>query len=196
MLKDRVAELRAGHLPADPASRTSYAAGEVAQCDFLFPDITLPVGFGQVRTANQLPVLTMVTGYSRWLSAVLVPSRAHEELLAGWWQLISALEAVPRLLVWDGEGAVGQYRRGDSRLTADCQAFRGTLATRGLVHPARMTTAGSPGKSVRAARQEVAQPAIQQPLPRMKVKSWRLSQKYVPWVRLFADPRRGLPGLP
>ena len=44
----------------------------------------------------------MVTGYSRWLSAVLVPSRAHEELLAGWWQLISALEAVPRLLVWDG----------------------------------------------------------------------------------------------
>ena len=138
----------------------------------------------------------MVTGYSRWLSAVLVPSRAHEELLAGWWQLISALEAVPRLLVWDGEGAVGQYRRGDSRLTADCQAFRGTLATRGLVHPARMTTAESPGKSVRAARQEVAQPAIQQPLPRMKVKSWRLSQKYVPWVRLFADPRRGLPGLP
>jgi transposase len=130
VLKDRVAELRPAYLPVDPASRTSYAAGEVAQCDFWFPPIALPVGFGQSRTAKQLPVLTMVTGYSRWLSAVLVPSRAAEDLFAGWWQLIERLGAVPRLLVWDGEGAVGQYRRGDSRLTAECQAFRGTLATR------------------------------------------------------------------
>ena len=130
VLKDRVAELRPAYLPADPASRTSYAAGEVAQCDFWFPEIGLPVGFGQVRTAKQLPVLTMVTGYSRWLSAVLVPSRAAEDLFAGWWQLIGALGAVPRLLVWDGEGAVGRYRRGESQLTAECQAFRGTLATR------------------------------------------------------------------
>jgi hypothetical protein len=60
----------------------------------------------------------MVTGYSRWLSAVLDPSRAAEDLFAGWWQLIGALGAVPRLLVWDGEGAVGQYRRGDSRRLA------------------------------------------------------------------------------
>jgi len=130
VLKDRVAELRPAYLPVDPSSRTSYVAGEVAQCDFWFPEIELPVGFGQYRTAKQLPVLTMVTGYSRWLSAVLVPSRTAEDLFAGWWQLIGALEAVPRLLVWDGEGAVGQYRRGDSRLTAECQAFRGTLATR------------------------------------------------------------------
>jgi transposase len=129
VLKGRVAELRPAYLPVDPASRTSYAAGEVAQCDFWFPPIEVPAGFGQHRTAKQLPVLTMVTGYSRWLSAVLVPSRAAEDLFAGWWQLIAALGAVPRLLVWDGEGAVGQYRRGDSRLTADCQAFRGTLAT-------------------------------------------------------------------
>jgi transposase len=130
VLKGRVAELRPAYLPPDPASRTSYAAGEIAQCDFWFPPVELPVGFGQHRTAKQLPVLTMVAGYSRWLSAVLVPSRAAEDLFAGWWQLIAGLGAVPRLLVWDGEGAVGEYRRGDSRLTADCQAFRGTLATR------------------------------------------------------------------
>jgi len=130
VLKGRIAELRPAYLPPDPASRTSYVAGEVAQCDFWFPPIELPVGFGQHRAAKQLPVLTMVTGYSRWLSAVLVPSRAAEDLFAGWWQLIAGLGAVPRLLVWDGEGAVGEYRRGDSRLTADCQAFRGTLATR------------------------------------------------------------------
>jgi transposase len=130
VLKERVAELRPAYLPADPAGRTSYEAGVVAQCGFWFPEIELPVGFGQTRCARQLPVLTMVTGYSRWLSAVLVPSRAAEDLFAGWWQLIAALGAVPRLLVWDGEGAVGRHRRGGSQLTAECQAFRGTLATR------------------------------------------------------------------
>jgi hypothetical protein len=55
-LRTRVAELRPTYLPPDPASRTSYAAGELAQDDFWFPDIALPVGFGQVRTAKQLPV--------------------------------------------------------------------------------------------------------------------------------------------
>ena len=68
---------------------------------------------GRVRPGphgEQLPVLTMVTGYSRWLSAVLIPSRRAEDLFAGWWQLIDGLGAVPRVLVWDGEGAVGRWR--------------------------------------------------------------------------------------
>jgi transposase len=92
--------------------------------------IELPVGFGQRRTAKQLPVLTMVSGYSRWLSARLVPSRAAEDLFAGWWAHLEALGGVPRLLVWDGEGAVGKYRPRESLLTAQCQAFRGTVASR------------------------------------------------------------------
>jgi hypothetical protein len=29
-------------------------------------------------------VLTMVCGYSRWLSAILIPSRRAEDLFAGW----------------------------------------------------------------------------------------------------------------
>jgi transposase len=126
-LRTRVAELRPAYLPPDPASRTSYAAGELAQDDFWFPDITVPVGSGQVRTAKQLPVLTMVSGYSRHAGAVLIPSRNAEDLYAGWWQLIQGLGAVPRLLVWDGEGAVGRH---PDKLTAECQGFRGTLATR------------------------------------------------------------------
>jgi transposase len=133
VLSGRVAELRPAYLPPDPASRTAYAAGEIAQCDFWFPDVALPVGFGQVRTAKQLPVLTMVTGYSRWLSAVLVPSRHAEDLFAGWWQLICALGAVPRVLVWDGEGAVGRWRAGKPELTGDCQAFRGTLGAKVII---------------------------------------------------------------
>jgi transposase len=132
-LSGRVAQLRPLYLPPDPASRTAYAAGELAQCDFWFPDISLPVGCGQMRTAKRLPVLTMASGYSRWLSAVLIPSRQAEDLFAGWWQLIDKLGAVPRALVWDGEGAVGRWRSGKPELTRDCQAFRGTLGVKVIV---------------------------------------------------------------
>jgi hypothetical protein len=84
VLKDRVRELRPAYLPPDPAGRTAYEPGELAQCDFWFPPVGVPAGFGQVRRSAQLPVLTMVSGYSRWLSAVLVPSRHAADLFAGW----------------------------------------------------------------------------------------------------------------
>ena len=133
VLSGRVAALRPAYLPPDPASRTAYAPGEIAQCDLWFPEIEVPVGFGQSRTAKALPVLTMVTGYSRWLSALLLPSRAAPDLFAGWWKLLSGLGAVPRVLVWDGEGAIGRYRRGGAELTTDCQGFRGTLGARVVI---------------------------------------------------------------
>src|SRR5829696_6746401 len=99
VLKDRVRELRPVYLPPDPASRTAYAAGGVAQCDLWFPAITLPVGFGQTRTASRLPVLG----------------------------------GVPRVLVWDGEGAVGQRRRRQTVLTEAAHAFRGVLGAKILI---------------------------------------------------------------
>ena len=133
VLSGRVAELRLAYLPPDPASRTSYEPGEIAQCDLWFPPIRLPVGSGQARKPAQLPVLTMVAGYSRWLSGQLIPTRAAADLFAGWWQLISQLGSVPRVLVWDGEGAIGRWRAGKVELTAECQAFRGTLATKVIV---------------------------------------------------------------
>ena len=37
VLSGRVAELRPAYLPPDPASRTSYDVGEIAQCDLWFP---------------------------------------------------------------------------------------------------------------------------------------------------------------
>jgi hypothetical protein len=63
-LRTRVSELRPVYLPPDPASRTTYEAGELAQFDFWFPSIELPVGLGQTRTAKRLPVMTTVSGYS------------------------------------------------------------------------------------------------------------------------------------
>jgi transposase len=133
VLSARVAELRPAYLPPDPASRTVYEAGEIAQCDLWFPPVQVPVGFGQTRRPTQLPVLTMVTGYSRWLSGLLIPSRTAADLFAGWWQLIERLGAVPRVLVWDGEGAIGRWRGGRVELTDECQAFRGTLAAKVVV---------------------------------------------------------------
>jgi transposase len=132
-LSARVAELRPVYLPPDPASRTSYLAGEIAQCDFWFPPIRLPVGFGQTRTASQLPVLTMITGYARWASGLLLPTRQAEDLYAGWWRLLNQLAAVPRVLVWDGEGAVGRWRARQPELTAACQGFRGVLGAKVLI---------------------------------------------------------------
>ena len=133
VLTERVRELRPVYLPPDPASRTSYDAGQIAQCDFWFPDIEVPVGFGQTRTAKALPVLTMVTGYSRWLSARLVPTRTTEDLFAGWWSLIEALGAVPRVLVWDGEAAVGRRRSKVTLLTQATHAFRGVLGAKVVI---------------------------------------------------------------
>ena len=84
ILRDRVSELRPVYLPPDPASRTIYEPGELAQFDFWFPPIELPVGFGQTRTTKQLPVMTMVSGYSRTAGALLIPSRETEDLFGGW----------------------------------------------------------------------------------------------------------------
>ena len=61
VLSARVAELRPVYLPPDPASRTEYVAGEIAQCDLWFPPTTIGVGCGQTRKPTQLPLLTMVT---------------------------------------------------------------------------------------------------------------------------------------
>jgi transposase len=133
VLSGRVAELRSAYLPPDPASRTGYEAGEVGQCDLWFPPVELPVGFGQIRRPTQLPVLTMVCGYSRWLSAALIPTRTAADLFAGWWQLLDRLGSVPRVLVWDGEGAVGRWRGGRVELTVECQAFRGTLGAKVVI---------------------------------------------------------------
>jgi len=74
-----------------------------------------------------------VTGYARWLAARLLPSRVAEDLFAGWWQLLAQLGGVPRVLVWDGEGAIGQRRRRVTVLTQQAHGFRGVLGAKILI---------------------------------------------------------------
>jgi transposase len=124
VLKDRIRVLRPYYKPVDPASRTTYQPGERAQCDVWFPPAQIPVGAGQVGSP---PVLVMVSGYSRWLMARMIPSRAAGDLFAGMWTLLSVLGAVPKTLVWDNEGAIGQWKEGRPQLTGEANAFRGVL---------------------------------------------------------------------
>jgi transposase len=121
---ERVQALRPLFAPADPASRTEYEAGELAQCDLWFPPVDVPLGFGQL---GRPPVLVMVPGYSRMITARMLPSRQSPDLLAGHWALISGWGRVPKALVWDNESAVGQWRGGRPQLTEAMNAFRGTL---------------------------------------------------------------------
>jgi transposase len=124
VLFDRIHQLRPLYQPPDPAQRTDYLPGELAQCDLWFPPAQVPLGFGQT---GRPPVLVMVSAYSRVISAVMIPSRQGPDLLAGHWTLLAAWGAVPRALVWDNESAIGTRQAGKPRLTEATNAFRGTL---------------------------------------------------------------------
>jgi hypothetical protein len=124
VLKDRVRVLRPYYLLPDPASRTDYDPGHRVQCDLWFPPVLVPLGAGQ---AGSPPVLVMTSGYSRMRWATMIPSRKAPDLIAGHWQLIEVIGAVPRQLVWDNESAVGCWRRGKPVLTPVFEAFRGSL---------------------------------------------------------------------
>ena len=131
VLLDRVTELRTEYLDqAQHVSAPDYVPGEIAQCGFWFPPLEVPVGFGQTRSALQLPVLTMVSGYSRRLSAILIPTRKAEDLFPGWWELLEQLGSVPRTLTWDSEAAIGRWRDGKEEITAECREFCRSLGTR------------------------------------------------------------------
>jgi transposase len=124
ILKNRIRELRPLYLPPDPSGRTQYLAGELAQCDLWFPPVDIPLGCGQL---GRPPVLVMVTGYSRVIAAVMLPSRQSPDLLCGHWELLGGWGAVPRALLWDNESAVGKWRAGRPELTTAMNAFRGML---------------------------------------------------------------------
>ena len=129
-LKKLLARIRPEYVGIDPVDRVTYEPGQIAQCDLWFPETAVPVAVGQARI---LPVLVIVLGFSRFLSATMIPSRQAGDILSGMWQLISQLGRVPKTLVWDRESAIG----GTGRVSAPAAAFAGTLATRIRLAPPR-----------------------------------------------------------
>lgn len=124
---ERVAMLRPLFQPVDPASRTEYQAGELAQCDLWFPPVDVPLGFGHL---GRPPVLVMVSGYSQMIIATMILTRQSPDLLAGHWALIYRWGRVLRALVWDNESAVGKWRGGTPQLTEAMNVFRGVLGVK------------------------------------------------------------------
>ncbi|MEV5086223.1 DDE-type integrase/transposase/recombinase, partial [Streptomyces sp. NPDC056159] len=122
ILRERVRELRPAYLPVDPVSRTVYEPGELAQCDLWFPPVDVPLGYGQ---SGRPPVLVIVSGYSRVITARMLPSRQTGDLIDGHWRLLTGWQAVPKTLVWDNEPGIGK-----GRLTSEFAAFAGLLAIR------------------------------------------------------------------
>lgn len=110
--------------PPDPADRIVYHPGEQVQCDLWFPAPKIPVADGSVV---MLPVLVMVASFSKFITALMIPSRTTADLLSGMWTLLSEqLGAVPRRLIWDNETGIGRR----NRLAAGVGEFTGALATR------------------------------------------------------------------
>lgn len=105
VLRAKVAALRPLYRGVDPADRTEYKAGELAQCDLWFPPAKIPLGSQQAGTPQ---VLVMTSGFSRFITAVMIPSRTTGDLLARMWSLLATLGGSPRTLVWDKEPGIGQ----------------------------------------------------------------------------------------
>src|SRR5215211_1028235 len=109
VLRDRVAELRPLFVPPDPCQRTTYFPGELGQFDLWQPDTMIPLGHGQQAKL--------------WM----IPTRQAHDVLAGHLEVLRQFGALPRRVVWDQEGAIGQWRGGRQAFTAEFQSFRGTL---------------------------------------------------------------------
>lgn len=121
---ENVARIRSQYAPADPCDRLVHRPGQQIQCDLWFPGPLVPDHAGELRS---FPVLVMVAAYSRFIAAVMIPSRVTGDLLAGMWQLLAGhIGAVPRSLLWDNESGIGQ--RG--RLAEGVAGFCGVLGTR------------------------------------------------------------------
>ena len=121
--RKKVAALRPEYGPRDPADRIMYSAGDQAQCDLWFPETKILVE-GRLVV---LPVLVIVASFSRFITAMMLPTRTTGDLLAGMWSLLSGqLGAVPKRLIWDNESGIGRRNRFAEGVTGFC----GTLATR------------------------------------------------------------------
>lgn len=121
--RENVARLRPQYRRVDPADRLVHRPGEQVQCDLWMPPVDVPLGHGQ---AGRPPVLVMVASHSRFITAVMIPSRRTGDLLAGMQLLLERIGGVPRRLLWDNEAGIGR----GGHLADGVAGFCGTLGTR------------------------------------------------------------------
>src|SRR5664279_3433360 len=140
VLTGRVRELRPVYLPPDPSSRTAYVAGEIAQNDFWFPDIELPVGYGQSRTAD---AVAGVDDGQRVLADAVRPAAADPHGAGS----VRGVVAAPCPVGCGAPGAgLGRGGRGRSVRPGPQQAHRRVSGVpRHVGHPGGGAAAAGPG---------------------------------------------------
>ena len=118
VLKDRVRELRPAYLPPDPAQPDRLRSGRARAVRLLVP---AGHGPGRVRAGARRGAAAGADDGHRVLAVAVGgagPVAARRGPVRG---LVAAdrrrLGAVPRALVWDGEGAIGRWRAGKPELT-------------------------------------------------------------------------------
>ena len=117
VFRARVAELRQQLGVVDPASRLVFAPGEQAQCDLWLPSTPI------LATGVVHPVLTMIACWSRFLLAVMIPTRACGDILAGMNLLLTRLGGLPDRLLWDNEAGLTHAHK----LIPQASAWAGTM---------------------------------------------------------------------
>ena len=103
VLLELVSTLRSEYLYSDLTVDTIFEPGEIARCDLWLAPIEVSSGSSGAPSIKNFPVLTIISGYSRWVSATLLPSKHPEDLFCGLWQLLSDLGSVPRTLAFNNE---------------------------------------------------------------------------------------------
>ncbi|WP_345313067.1 hypothetical protein [Gordonia alkaliphila] len=106
--KKRIRLIRPEYVGIDAADRIVRTPGESARLDVWFPATRIPTGHGQTAI---LPVLVITLTFSKFLAAMMIPSRQAGDILAGMWELIAGIGTVSSTLVWDRESPSGGRRR-------------------------------------------------------------------------------------
>jgi len=100
VFRARVREIKAQLGVVDPADRLVFTPGEQVQCDLWFPSIPI------LATGVVHPVLTMIACWSRFLLAMMLPTRQCGDILAGMNVLLARLGGLPGRLLWDNEAGI------------------------------------------------------------------------------------------
>jgi transposase len=117
VFRTRVRELKQQAGVVDPADRLNFDPGEQAQCDLWFPKAPVE------DTGVAHPVLTMIACWSRFLLAVMIPTRQCGDILAGMNLLLTRLGGLPERLLWDNEAGIVHRHR----LIGQASAWAGAM---------------------------------------------------------------------
>ena len=133
VFRARVAQIKQELGVVDPADRLVFRPGEQIQCDLWFPKSVIE------ETGSKQPVLTMVACWSRFLLALMLPSRQCGDILAGMNVLLAQFDGLPHRLLWDNETGIVHNRH----LIPQASAWAGSMgAAIRLARPADPETKG------------------------------------------------------